>query len=84
MNLSDKQRDMILHASGLSTKKTHYRSYYNTEAIDPDWLDLVNKGLATGPCHVNTGIYSDGVGNFYLTDLGLDIAYGIKRRLKKP
>jgi hypothetical protein len=78
--LTQKQKEMILHASGLTQSKESYRNHYNTQADDADWLDIVGKGLATGPVQQN----DFGGAFFYLTDLGVDVAYGIKRRKAKP
>lgn len=83
MNLTEEQKSKMLHASGLSRSKESTRNYYNCDANDPDWTDLVVKGLATGPHIVGLGLYPENVGNFFLTDLGMDIVYGIKRRMKK-
>lgn len=77
-NLTEKMKEKMLHASGLSNKKTAYRNYYNTEVDDPEWLYLVSVGLATGSRVTSSSL--DGFGDFFLTDLGVDLAYGIKRR----
>lgn len=79
--INEKQRDMMLHAFGLSRLKESYRNYYNTRGDDPNWLDLVRRGLAIGPCNINIGIYPPEVGNFYLTPLGCIITYEIGGRL---
>lgn len=80
MSLTKSQEDKILHASGLSQAKESYRNHYNCEADEPDWLAIVAKGFATGP-HLSPG-YA-GSAFFYLSDLGIDVAYGLARRRKQ-
>lgn len=43
---SDEQVDKARHALGLTRHKVAYRNYYST-VDDPDWNDLVERGLAT-------------------------------------
>lgn len=42
---SDRQVDKARHALGLTRKKRAYRNYYASDP-DPDWDDLVERGLA--------------------------------------
>jgi len=80
IELSDKQKDMILNASGLTRSKVAYRSHYCTNPDNPEWLNLVEIGLAKGPD--SDSMNSPNLAYFWLTELGIDIAYGIKRRME--
>lgn len=80
LNLADvtsAQFEKMHHALGLPRKTKPYRNYYNCDANDPDWNDLVEKGFA-----IKGGSWSDAKANFFVTFEASKLVYG-KRMSKK-
>ncbi len=70
--MTEKQKEMVRHAYGASSKSPGFRSYYSTELNDPDMMALVELGFFNPKPY--TALMTDGYGVFFLTEKGKQLA----------
>lgn len=79
IEVSETQLSYMKHALGLDYENRPYRNRFFTDESDPNWNDLVGKGLAVkGTKHPNNdeNVY------FWLTKSGVEFIVGHKIRNK--
>lgn len=77
--MTEKQNEILRHASGADSDKPGYRNRYCTAIDNQEMLGLVSLGLMTGPHYHNTGTFGEGYGLFFVTDKGFEYL-GFKER----
>ena len=75
-DVSEEQLKKMKHALGLPRKARPYRNYYNCNADNADWNDLVKKGFA-----IKGKAWTEDKANFYLTFEATKLVYG--KRMSK-
>lgn len=76
--MTEKQIEMLRHATGADSESPGYRNYYYAKSNDADCLGLVEAGLMAGPQHTD-GMFGKGRGMFYVTEKGFKLL-GFKER----
>jgi len=77
-NLTIREIDIILHASGLSQGTKQYRTHYCANSKHPQLCKLVADGYFTGP-HPSALIEGDSA-MFFLTEQGIEAAKHLASR----
>lgn len=66
MEISESQEKKMRHACGGTPRPKNWRNYYNSGDPDPEWEDLIRKGLAVYRKVPGAGYY------YHLTDAGFE------------
>jgi hypothetical protein len=73
IDITDIQIDQMKHALGLNYSKTQTRNYFYSDADDPEWNDLVEKGLA-----VKRPSWDEESAYFHVTEKGINLLAGLE------